>query len=110
MKIRKSMIFALKETWKMEVCIRILNSAIGSVKESDLVSSILSSSVSPRIVHDCLAILVEIGLMHLDRLGKIYMTTERGKEFLTMFEEIWEAIQMEEHGAGPLYFHSRTEA
>jgi hypothetical protein len=40
--------------------------------------------------------------------GKI-ATTERGKEFLTMFEEIWEAIQMEERGAGPLYFRSRTE-
>jgi predicted transcriptional regulator len=103
------MLYALKETWKMDIYIQILNSGIGGGKESELILSNLSSSVSPVVVHNCLDILVENGFMDLDRTGKIYRTTERGKEFLTTFEEIWEAIQMEERDAGPLHFNSQTE-
>ncbi len=106
----KAMLPDLTEPWKMDICIQILDYST-SATEVEIISGTSSSlSVSPTIVRECLAILVEMRFIDYDKAGENYTMTERGKNFAAIFHEVWETLMMEEQSAGPMYFNSLAES
>ncbi len=69
----------------------------GTITEFDIVSSIARTSIaSGGTVKDCLGILVEIGFVDYDLVRRTYKTTDHGKTFAAVFDELSAAYQEEE--------------
>lgn len=77
------------------MCVEIIKAATRSgTTEVDLMSSTrqaVTTVVSGGTIKDCLRVLVSIGFVsHDETLGQ-YKTTEQGKRFAAVFDEIWMA-------------------